>query len=439
VATGIDPNNKIGPGGLGAQGWIGDSGQFGYTIDFENDPKKATAPALDVEITDQLPSQLDFSTFAFNRFTFGNQQINVPPGSQTFSTSVDTKNLDGSPLRVQITGKFNLSTGQITVDFKSIDPATGATPLDPYAGFLPPNDATHRGEGSVSYVVAPKPNLTHGTVINNQASVVFDINPPLLTPVATNTIDQLPPRILNSAVNGGLVSRSSLTSIGFNFQEEGLVVLSSSQLTVQNLATGTQTQLSVSVFNYDPVSGHAALTFAPNTLPDGNYTLSVPAGTIRDTVGNAISTPYTISFFVLKGDANGDRVTNDLDLYRVWQNQLKPAAARNPNDDLNGDGVVDAADVAIVKSNYLANVPPAAPALVLSNPAASLKVISAVSPGGFSGAQMLIMDKVRSTWSGSQVLAADLAEPDRAGIGRILATDSAEPIDSPFWLPLTRL
>ncbi|MEK7676039.1 MAG: hypothetical protein AAB676_09430 [Verrucomicrobiota bacterium] len=49
-------------------------------------------------------------------------------------------------------------------------------------------------------------------------------------------------------------------------------------------------------------------------------------------------------------------MTNDLDLYRVWQNLLKPAAARNLNEDLTGDGQVTADDVTVVKGNYLSSL-----------------------------------------------------------------------------------
>ena len=60
---------------------------------------------------------------------------------------------------------------------------------------------------------------------------------------------------------------------------------------------------------------------------------------------------------MLLGDVNGDRVVNDLDSYTVWQNQLKPVASRDLNADLNGDGQVDAADVAVVRSHFVAKLP----------------------------------------------------------------------------------
>ncbi|MBM4050532.1 MAG: hypothetical protein FJ279_36010, partial [Planctomycetes bacterium] len=64
---------------------------------------------------------------------------------------------------------------------------------DPIAGFLPPNDDTHRGEGFVSFVVRPKGALPTGTEIRNQARIVFDLNAPIDTNETLNTIDAAAP------------------------------------------------------------------------------------------------------------------------------------------------------------------------------------------------------------------------------------------------------
>ena len=41
------------------------------------------------------------------------------------------------------------ATGVVTWNVKSEDPVTHDFPEDPFAGFLPPNDATQRGEGFI--------------------------------------------------------------------------------------------------------------------------------------------------------------------------------------------------------------------------------------------------------------------------------------------------
>ena len=76
---------------------------------------------------------------------------------------------------------------------QSVDPVTNGWPQDPLAGFLPPNDASHRGEGYVSFLVKPKPELSSGATIMNQATIVFDFNTPIDTPQVINTIDSAKP------------------------------------------------------------------------------------------------------------------------------------------------------------------------------------------------------------------------------------------------------
>ena len=43
--------------------------------------------------------------------------------------------------------------------------------------------------GSISYLVKPKAGLPSGTVIQNQAKIVFDYNDPINTPLVKNTLD----------------------------------------------------------------------------------------------------------------------------------------------------------------------------------------------------------------------------------------------------------
>jgi len=108
------------------------------------------------------------------------------------------------------------------------------------------------------------------------------------------------------------------------------------------------------------VSNNAVLTFpglAAGKLPDGNYQLTVLAAGVTSSDGFQLTADYSFNFFVLTGDVNGDRVTNDRDLYLVWQNLLKAPALRNLGQDLDGDGQITNADIAVVKDDYLATLP----------------------------------------------------------------------------------
>jgi hypothetical protein len=51
------------------------------------------------------------------------------------------------------------------------------------------DNANHDGEGFFTYTVQPKAGLPTGTPISAQASIVFDTNAPLATPMAHNTLD----------------------------------------------------------------------------------------------------------------------------------------------------------------------------------------------------------------------------------------------------------
>jgi hypothetical protein len=123
---------------------------------------------------------------------------------------------------------------------------------------------------------------------------------------------------------------------------------------------------------YDSVGNKATLTFEGlpgQRLADGNYRLTVRANDVSDSDGAKMTDDFRFEFHTLAGDANGDRVTNDIDLYQVWRNLLRAPADRDLGDDLNGDGQVNDSDVAVVLGNYLATLPPPlAPAPLMSPP-----------------------------------------------------------------------
>lgn len=186
----MDPNEKA-TVGLSENGFIRGEPPIAYTIFFENDPNAgATAPVQELLITDALPVQLDWSTFELAAISFGNQAITFPAGQSAFEGSAGIPR-DPYPVRVDIA--LNPTSGLVTWLIRSWDEATQDLPLDPLAGFLPVNDATGRGQGSVSFRVKPVPNLANGTVIYNQATITFDptygVNPPIRTATVRNTID----------------------------------------------------------------------------------------------------------------------------------------------------------------------------------------------------------------------------------------------------------
>ena len=96
VVTSIDPNDKSAPGGFDLPGTPADQRQrftagnhpLGYTVFFEN-LETATAAVQDMSVTDQLDSNLDWSSFSFDTIQIGTHTISVPQGSQNFGIDVD--------------------------------------------------------------------------------------------------------------------------------------------------------------------------------------------------------------------------------------------------------------------------------------------------------------------------------------------------------------
>jgi hypothetical protein len=183
-----DPNEKVGIG-FGPQGFIAPDTEILYTVRFENIPA-ATAAAQQVFVTDRLDDNLDLASVELVSIGFNGVTLAVPPGLDHFEETAEVTT-DPNPVRVR--AALDPKTRVATWVMESVDPVTGGLPEDPLAGFLPPNDAAHRGEGFVAFTARPLARLSDGAVMRNQARIVFDVNAPIDTNVVTNTIDATPP------------------------------------------------------------------------------------------------------------------------------------------------------------------------------------------------------------------------------------------------------
>lgn len=203
----VDPNDKA-TIGYGAAGWIGPQGEIFYKIRFEN-LATAELPAQEVVVTDTLDASLDWSTLELVGIGFNGTEIEIPAGLREFTTRVTVES-DPNPVDVNIT--FNPDTGLVTWTMRSVDAATGELPEDPLAGFLPPNDDQHRGEGYVTFRIRPVSGLANGAAIENWARIVFDVNEPIDTNVVVNTIDTVAPTSQVAALSAETALSSVLVS-----------------------------------------------------------------------------------------------------------------------------------------------------------------------------------------------------------------------------------
>lgn len=189
VIGGMDPNQKLAAGGFGDANFIAAGSLLSYRVDFEN-LESAPGPAQVVSIRDPLCEQLDFGTLELAEFGFGDILVAIPPGRQVYETVVDYVYEDEDyQFDIEVHVEIWLEEGILYALFMSIDPVTGMPPQDPTAGFLPPEDETGRGQGFVSYLIRPKPDLTSGAEIRNVATIQFDFG----LEIATNQVDPLDP------------------------------------------------------------------------------------------------------------------------------------------------------------------------------------------------------------------------------------------------------
>ncbi len=249
----FDPNDIQGPKGFGPQNYIRRDSTLPYTIHFEN-LAAASAPALEVFITQPLDDDLDLDSFELGNFGWGLFEMDVPAGMQAFHEVVDWTNPDGSPLTVTVDARLDKATRTVTWAFRSSDPATGEFPADPFAGFLPPNDEENRGQGFVDYLVRAKTNVTTGTEIRGIATIIFDTN----DPITTNQIDPEDP------------------SQGIDHNKEALVTIDSGAPVSQvgSLPATSPLSFPVSWSGQDDVGGSGIATYDIYVSDNnGSYTL----------------------------------------------------------------------------------------------------------------------------------------------------------------------
>jgi RHS repeat-associated protein len=185
-----DPNEKLGPSGAGATHNISTDQEISYTVFFEN-KSTASAPAQQVVVVDQLDPDLDWSTFQPSEIAFGDEVFAVTGQNGSYSTRAVLPDYRASVNQtwwLDISAEIDYQAGAVTWVFTTLDPLTGLAPVDPLAGFLPPEDGSGRGQGSVSFLITPKSGLPDGTVITNQAAITFDSEAVIQTNLWRNTI-----------------------------------------------------------------------------------------------------------------------------------------------------------------------------------------------------------------------------------------------------------
>jgi RHS repeat-associated protein len=297
-----DPNEKFGAAGVGARNWVPSDTVIPYRINFENVgpgsvdangnpfPKFADAPAQLVTITDQLNTNLDWSTFELVELGFGDTIVPIPAGRKHYAGSVSVT-VSNDTFNVEMEAGIDSPSGLVFATFQSIDPQTSLPPS--LAGFLPPEDGTGRGKGHFSFLVRTRTNLTDGVEIRNVALIEFDHQPIIAT-------DQVDPQNPGAGVS---TNRQALNTTDAGPPSSTVAALpaeSTSPFAVQ--WSGSDDPLGSGVASYDIYASTNGGLFAPWILGTNGTTASF-AGEVgktyafysiaRDYVGSAETPPLT--------------------------------------------------------------------------------------------------------------------------------------------------
>lgn len=150
---------------------------------------------------------------------------------------------------------------------------------------------------------------------------------------------------------GGGERRSGIDAISIVFSEELEVVPRSEALILRRVASPLELDPTAFRVDYDAPSRTATWSFT--FLASGNYVANLRSGGVRGATGAVLEQSESFSFHVLTGDANGDRVVNDMDLFRAWIDRTGNFGGPTRDGDVDGSGTVDPEDLEAVRDSYL--------------------------------------------------------------------------------------
>lgn len=187
TASSWDPNEKVGIKGAGGKSAVKSGEMMEYTIYFENDAEKAQLAAQTVTVVDTLDTAFDLSTFEFTGSEVANTYIDVPKGMTEACIYTDMRPDNNLILKTDM--KLDIDSRIVTVVYTSLDTLTYEPTQDVFAGFLPPNDSTHVGEGHFSYRVKLKDEIVNNYDVKNKADIYFDYNDAIVTNATSHIVD----------------------------------------------------------------------------------------------------------------------------------------------------------------------------------------------------------------------------------------------------------
>ena len=292
VVASWDPNEMVGPQGVGDEHFIGPTQTVNYRILFENKAEAGDA-AYRIRISDTLdPEVFDLTSVRFGETSHDGMGYNW---------------------------KMKREDNTLSWDIEGIE--------------LPPNVNAPEGEGYVTFSVDLKPGLAHGTKIKNKATIIFDKNFPIETNEFENTLDLVAP----TTQMAHAIRSTDKTKAKIAFRSEDTDAGVGSYLLYAS-KDGAE-------YEY---AGQFFTSYAEYVIdPESEYSFYVLA---VDAVGNVESfAPKAVQLMDgIKGDVNIDYIVDVADIASVIS--VMTGNTTNVDADVNNDGTVDVADIATIIS-----------------------------------------------------------------------------------------
>jgi hypothetical protein len=193
--------------------------------------------------------------------------------------------------------------------------------------------------------------------------------------------DAVPPQVVDGSFD------VLAPAVAVRFSEDVSDSLGADDLVVKNTTTGEVIPSGAMGVTWDGKTRTARWTFPgyPGGLPDGNYHATLSGAGVSDLALNALASPFPVDFFVLAGDASGDRQVDFLDLAALAQHYNIVGGQTFDEGDFNYDGNVDFLDLALLAQRYntgLAAPAVAAPVVSAAPVAAPVFSTSRIAPVG---------------------------------------------------------
>lgn len=185
--TPCDPNDIIGYQDPSGGRFVGIGVKtIPYTIEFENDPVLATAPAHVIKVSDIFnPEIFDLSSLEMREIKIGKKSLRLDGGAD-FVKTIDMRPEINAVAEVSMT--LDKTTGEAVWTFRSLDPMSLEKAEELIQGILPVN-TDGDGCGEILFDINLRPGLSDASEFCNKASIIFDSNDPIETPVWVNTTD----------------------------------------------------------------------------------------------------------------------------------------------------------------------------------------------------------------------------------------------------------